>query len=220
MTMNRADRASPENLIAELTGDLRPVRALRLRDGLAWIVAAVVVAVAGVLLLFGLRRGLVDGDASVFFFVANGVLVMLGVAASSATVAMATPRVGSHHAGPPWASAVAAVMPLVTMALIAFNWRAWRVLLDPADGIYCTLYGCGTALVVAVPLLVWLRRGAPVAPARAGMWLGVAAGALGSAAYGLSCPVDTLYHLAIWHFLPVVVAAIAGRVMVPPLIRW
>lgn len=214
---SRPPAGFPENLIATLADDLAPVRVLRQRDGMARAVLALVVAVALVFALFGLRRGLMEGSASVFFLLANGVLVVLGLAAASATVAMANPRVGGHHGGPRWAMAVAAVMPLAALVLAGSGWRA---LFDPAEGIYCTLYGTATALVVAVPLLLWLRRGAPVAPGRAGVWLGVAAGALGSAAYGLSCPVDTLYHLAIWHFLPVLFAGIVGRVAVPPLIRW
>lgn len=218
--MNAPNHRSPESLMAMLTDDLQPVRPLRLRDGLAGTAAAVALAVAGVMFLFGLRPGLAGGDVSVFYFLANGVLVTLGLAAATAVIAMASPRVGNRHDGPRWASAVAAVMPAAAMVLIGLHWRDWRSMLDPADGWFCAAAGLGTALVVAVPLALWLRRGAAVAPERAGTWLGVAAGALGSAAYGLSCPVDTLYHLAIWHFLPVALAALAGRLFVPGLIRW
>lgn len=61
------------------------------------------------------------------------------------------------------------------------------------------------------------RAGPPNAP---GFYTGVAAGALGSLAYGLSCPFDAIGHLGIWHVAPVAVSAALGRLGVPVLIRW
>lgn len=211
---------TPDRLIASLADDLQPVRVLHRRDGLLRTALVVALAVVAVLIVNGPRPGLSDGQFSVFFLLANGVLVMLGISAAVATVAMASPGVGNRHDGPRWASLVAGVMPVAALALLAIHWRQWNELMHPLDGLHCFIEGSVTALVVAVPLLLWLRRGAAVAPRQAGTWLGVAAGALGSAAYGLSCPADSLYHLAIWHFLPVVLMGAVGRFAVPALIRW
>ena len=52
-------------------------------------------------------------------------------------------------------------------------------------------------------------------------WLtGLASGALGTLAFGITCPLDGIVHLGLWHVLPVPLAALAARVIVPPLIRW
>jgi hypothetical protein len=52
-------------------------------------------------------------------------------------------------------------------------------------------------------------------------WLtGLAAGSLGSLAFGMTCPLDGIAHLGIWHIAPVPLAALAARLIVPPLIRW
>ena len=47
-----------------------------------------------------------------------------------------------------------------------------------------------------------------------------AAGAIGTLLYGLSCPIDSVTHLGIWHVVPVAVAAVAGRLIVPRMIAW
>ena len=49
---------------------------------------------------------------------------------------------------------------------------------------------------------------------------GLAAGALGSVAYGITCPLDDLAHVGLVHIVPVGIAALIGRLVVPPLIRW
>ncbi|KPQ24263.1 MAG: hypothetical protein HLUCCX21_05640 [Porphyrobacter sp. HL-46] len=77
-----------------------------------------------------------------------------------------------------------------------------------------------TGLVVAIAAVLFLRRAAPVALARQAWLTGLAAGALGSLAFGITCPVDTIAHLGLWHVLPVPLAALAARVAVPSLIRW
>lgn len=49
---------------------------------------------------------------------------------------------------------------------------------------------------------------------------GLAAGALGAAAYGLSCSLTGETHLGIWHVVPVFAMVLAGRFVVPHLVRW
>ena len=57
---------------------------------------------------------------------------------------------------------------------------------------------------------------------RAGWLTGLASGALGTLAFGITCPLDGIVHLGLWHVLPVPLAALAARVIVPPdtLYRW
>lgn len=207
------------DLIAGLAADLHPVRPMRARTGLALVAAAVGITVGTVLALAGLAPSVASGNFSFNFALANGLLLMLGIAAAAATVAMASPRVGAKYDGPKWAAAMAAIFPLAG-AVLLYQGSGTSAAIDARQGWECALSGTAAATLIAGVLVAWLRRGAPVALTRAGTWLGVAAGALGSAAYGLSCPYETVQHLGIWHFLPVIICGAAGMVLVPRLVRW
>jgi hypothetical protein len=67
-----------------------------------------------------------------------------------------------------------------------------------------------TALMAIVPtaaLLVAVRRGAPVAPARAAALAGAAGWLLAYLAARLTCPLDEVFHIWVWHLGPVAVAS-------------
>jgi hypothetical protein len=79
----------------------------------------------------------------------------------------------------------------------------------------------GTAsLLVFAMLTLWLRRGAPTDPDRAGLVAGVAAGAFGIFGFSLHCPDNDIVHIGLWHSAVVLAMARLGRAMVPRLIRW
>lgn len=215
MTMNRL----PNPLIDALADDLAPVRPMTARAGLAWVAAALAATLVAVELLHGLWHGAFAGEADPLFWIANGLLLLLGAASAASAVRMAGPRVGNRHEAPRWALAAVAVLPLAALATVLSDAGAGSPLHDPY-GVKCALASLAAAGLTAVVLVAWLRRGAPVSLAAAGFHTGLAAGALGSVAYGLSCPIDEAAHLGIWHVLPVFVAGLAGRWLVPPLVRW
>lgn len=209
-----------DNLIAGLTDKLAPVRAFRPRDGGAMLAAAVLATLVGVELIEGLWRGILAGEAAPFFWVTSGLLLVLGLSASGAVIAMSSPGVGNRHDAPKWASAMLAVLPLAAIFSVLPH-------SDGADAILADEYAshCVQASLVATSasfaaLVLWLRRGAPVSLELAGWFTGIGAGALGTLAYGLSCTVDSITHLGIWHVVPVAITAIAGRLAVPHLVRW
>lgn len=209
----------PNPLIAQLAGELEPVRPLRLRHGLALVAVATVLTIAAIALWQGLWSGPAKGQAAAIFFIANGLIALVGLASVRTVVRMATPRVGARQDGLRWLLAALAVLPVTALLLMALEETVGRH--DQAtDGLNCFIAGTVSGIGVAAVLIVWLRRGAPVAPNLAGFYTGVAAGALGSFAHGLSCPFDTIGHLGIWHVAPVVVSAALGRIAVPALIRW
>jgi hypothetical protein len=210
---------STNSLIQQMADDLEPVRPLLMRDGILLVVAAVALTLLGVALLPGLWRGLWMGDASMFFVVTNGLLLVLGCAAASSVLQMANPRVGNQHDGPRWASLMVAVLPVAAIVSLLGHEHPMEPLTD-TYGFKCFGAAMLASLLTAVTLVLWLRRGAPVAPATAGMHLGIAATALGSAAYGLACPLDGAVHLGIWHVAPVMLGALIGRFALPPLLRW
>ena len=206
-------------MIAALTGELSAVRPMRPRTGAALVAAAAAATFAAVAALAGVRWSVFRGDASPFFWVTAGLLLLLGLAAASAVIAMARPGVGNRYDAPKWAAAMVAVLPCVAVATM-FSYRGGGfALLDP-HALRCVMAGLGSSLLTGAALVLWLRRGAPVSTATAGWYTGIAAGALGTVAYGFSCSIETLAHLGIWHVVPVAAAGVLGRFTVPALVRW
>jgi hypothetical protein len=210
---------SPNPLIAQLAGELEPVRPLRMAHGLALVALATALTIAAVALLPGLWHGPAEGHAAAIFFIANGLIALVGLASARTVVHMATPRVGARRDGSRWMLAALAILPVTALLLGALEGK-FAGHDHTTEGLHCFLAATGSGVAVAVALVLWLRRGAPVAPNAAGFYTGVAAGALGSFAYGLSCPFDTIGHLGLWHVAPVAVSAVLGRLAVPLLIRW
>ena len=211
----------PRNsLIDSLVADLKPVLPLRWRNGALLVAAALAVTVGIVALWQGFRTGLLTGEVAPLFVIANGLLLLLGAASATAVVAMANPQVGSGYDGPKWAMATVAILPLTAVITAMAQGAGADPLFRDHIDLHCALYGSGYSALVAATLIYWLRRGAPVSLERAGLYLGTAAGALGMFAYGLSCPLDTMSHLGIWHVLPIAGMALFGRLAVPRLLRW
>ncbi|MBX7494985.1 DUF1109 domain-containing protein [Qipengyuania sp. 6B39] len=219
MTMNPETGRISNSLIDDLAADLAPVRPVRLVHGIALVALAAIATVVLVELIDGLWRGILAGRASALFFIANGMLGLLGAASALAVLRMATPRVGNSHEGARWSFAMLGLLPATAVVTLGIGGSIAEILGDPY-GFECFAAGTGFGLVTAAALVLWLRRGAPVSLAAAGTFTGVAAGAIGSFAYGLACPIDTLGHLGVWHVLPVALAALVGRLAVPPLVRW
>jgi len=210
---------STNQLIQEMADDLQPVETLRRRDGLLLVLAAALATVIAIEFIVGLWRGALTGEASAFYVLTNGLLLVLGCAASSSVLRMASPQVGNQHEGPRWASLAVTMLPVAALlALLGHDHPTDE--LNALYGLKCMAVSVGAASLIAAALFTWLRRGAPVSPLTAGTHLGIASTALGSAAYGLACPLDGTVHLGIWHVLPVVFGAIIGRYAVAPLLRW
>ena len=208
-----------DDLIAGLTEELAPVRSFSERDGMTLVVVAAVATFLGVLAIEGLWIGAFRGEAAPFFWVTNGLLLLLGLASAGAVIAMASPGVGNRHDAPKWSFAMLGVLPLAALSSVVSHDAGIGALNDDA-ALHCLSASLIAAAAVGGALTMWLRRGAPVSQQAAGWFTGIAAGAIGTLLYGFSCPVDSVTHLGIWHVVPVAVAAIAGRLIVPRLIAW
>lgn len=206
-------------LIASLADDLKPVRRFRLRDGALLVALAVLASLIGVEIVEGLWRGILAGEPAPFFWVTNGMLMLLGVAATAAVLAMASPAVGRRYDAPKWASAMLGVLPIAAIINFLPQSKGVGALVDPST-LHCVVSSLATALVSGLALTLWLRRGAPVSHQTAGWFTGIAAGSLGTLVYGFSCTMDTVTHLGIWHIAPVAISAIVGRIAVPRIISW
>jgi len=207
-------------LIDQLAEELEPVRPITFRSGAILIALALLVTVLGVEIVDGLWRGIIAGEASAFFLIANGLLLVLGIASASSVITMAAPRVGNAHDGPKWAMAMAAVLPVAAFVTLLGHDHGLSQMIDDPYNLTCFGSALMASILTAGALVLWLRRGAPVSPDKAGLHIGVASTALGSLAYGLACPIDNVVHLGVWHAAPVVVGALIGRYALPRLLRW
>lgn len=207
-------------LIAELVGDLKPVRPMRFTHGLGLALGGLVVTGTLVWRLFGLRADVLGGDLDPVFMIATGLFFLLGLAASVTTIVMSRPRVGNDHSGWKWAAAMTALLPLAAIASGASRGTFGLTGTDAAHGFDCLLAGSALALLTFGVLVMWLRRGAPTSPERAGLLAGIAAGSFGIFAFSFHCGSNDIVHIGIWHGGVVLVSALAGRFAVPPLIRW
>lgn len=206
-------------LIDQLVRDLAPVRALKTRDGLLLVGLAAIATVQLVSFFQGVWVGGLAGQGSPVYYIVRGLLLVLGLASATSVIALARPQVGNHLDGPRWAMAMVGVVPAVAVITLALRSNLGQALSD-TNALTCLTNSLLAASFTAIALVLWLRRGAPVSLQAAGLQTGVAAGALGSVTYGLSCQIDTLAHVAIWHVVPVAVAGIIGRLVVPHLVKW
>jgi hypothetical protein len=207
-------------LIAELVGGLEPVRPLRFGEGMAMALAGAGVTAGLVIGLFGLRSDWLAGSVNPMQLVATGLFLGLALAASVTVVIMSRPQVGSDHGGWRWAALMAGLLPLAGGIVAGVQGDTALSGEAMVHGAECFVIGSGASLLVFAMLVLWLRRGAPTSPERAGLVAGVAAGAFGIFAFSLHCPYNDIVHIGLWHSAVVVVMGVLGRAAVPPLIRW
>lgn len=206
--------------IDDLVANLTPVR--RLAPGLAWTMALALtgVAILAVYSRYGLRSDLMAGHPAGIVVLRAGVLLLLGCAALTAVIAAARPGVGQTSHGWRWALGAALIFPLTSIVIVLTDRRLPMAELTSPNGPWCLGISGASALVIGTALTVWLRGGAPVALNRAGWLVGLAAGSFGAFAYSLHCPSATIPYIGIWYTLTVGLCALAGRLIVPRLLRW
>lgn len=215
-----ADRFDIDTLVESLV----PVRRLRVRDGLAIALAVMVLCALAIGFGLGVRGDLTNGIPHWMFMVRSAVLLGLGTAAAAAALAASTPSVGGERSAFwKWSLGIAAVFPLGAMYVWMADIRTVdqaRRLLDPHYGLQCLQMSAMCALAIGTAMILWLRRGAPVTPARTGWLVGLASGSLGAAAYSLACSENAVIYIGTWYTLAVAGCALTGRLVVPPLLRW
>lgn len=219
---------SPETrldaLLDALAADLQPVKPLSDRPVQLVLALMLALAAALVVVLLGARSDLLAGQPGAMFLMRFGTLATLSLISVAAVLAQAHPGVGRSHEGwgQAWkvAAGMAALYPLAgAVQAVADPGHAMAMAAMPS-GWQCLGVSLGIAALCAVPMVLHLRRGAPVAPARAGLMVGLAAGSLGALAYNIHCPVSDMVYIGLWYGLAVAGAALAGRLIVPRLVRW
>lgn len=205
--------------ISTLVEELEPVQPVRMARGAAAVGLLLTAAAAFILSMKGMRADLLAGEFHPMFLIRAGLLLLLGGGCGWAVLSMASPSIGKQGQSWKMAIAAAALVPL-TALVVAMTGRSDVALANMASGLQCMAFSVIGGLATAVPMVWQLRRGAPTSPERAGWLTGVAAGGLGAFAYGLHCPFNDVVYIGLWYSLAVGICAIAGRLVVPRLIRW
>jgi hypothetical protein len=213
--------ASIDDLIEGLAGELEPVRPRRVLRGGLWVAAGWIAGGALLLWLFGMRHDLAAGLAMAPLpMLAFWLIVALGLAAAWSALRMGLPGVGRDYSGWRWAGLAALALPLTAIFMGFGDSHSAMEAMRPDHGMRCTVDGLIAGVGVGAALFAWLKGGAPTSPERAGWVVGIAAGAAGAAAVALHCSSDDMIHIALWHGLAIPLWAVAGRLLLAPLLRW
>jgi hypothetical protein len=204
--------------ISALVEDLQPVQPLNGMRGLWMPLLAITTALMGTAAIFGFRPDLLAGQPAEMFLIRAGILLLLGVSCAHAVLSMASPSVGKQNSG--WKMAVAGAFLFPLSALIVAFTGEMPPRAQMLNGYECVIMSAIGAFAAAIPMVYWLRKGAPTSPERAGWLVGLASGGLGAFAYNFHCPFNSIVYIGLWYGLAVGVSAVAGRLMVPRLIRW
>ncbi len=205
--------------IDALVEDLAPVKPIKAMPTLLTLAAIAVVALFAISFMRDFRTDLLTGQPTAMFLMRAGMLALLGGATAFSVLAMAQPSVGKHNNSWQIAVAFAALFPLG--GIIAIMTGDNTLAIASMASVYrCLGFSAITAFATAIPMVMSLRRGAPTNPERAGWLTGVAAGGMGAFAYSFYCPFDSLAYTGVWFTLSVAISAVAGRLIVPSLIRW
>ncbi|NIJ22762.1 NrsF family protein [Sphingomonas japonica] len=206
--------------IDALVADCSPVRPIAPRHGIALVLAAMAGTIAAVAALFGLRGDVTELRPPEMVMMRSGALLLLGAAALAAIAASVRPSIGERRDGWRWAVAAGALFPLSSAVLMLRSGQLPADLVMGPDPLACLGISLAGAGVIGGVLTAWLRRGAVTELPRAGLLVGLAAGAFGAFAYNLHCPSLSLHYVAVWYSLAIGLSAIAGRLLVPRMLRW
>ena len=205
--------------IAALVDDLQPVRISSIANNMFLAGAIMLGFLFVVIAAIGARPDLIAGAPDAMLLMRSGILALLGFGTAFSVLTMAKPAVGNQHGGWKTAIAAAAIFPLG--GIIAAGTGDTAFATAPVSSIFdCMFYSAVGATATAIPMVIALRKGAPTSPERAGWLTGVASGGLGALAYNFHCPFDSLTYTGLWYSLAVAICAVAGRLIVPKLIRW
>lgn len=207
-----------------LVDDLEPVRVIKRRDNLLLVLGATFVSSLVVIAIFGIRPDIVIGDPHPVVIIRAGLLLLLGLATTLAVAAAARPSVGKSSSGWLWALAAAAVLPGAALCKFIYLYLAGQPLdlfmVDFEFGPRCLIVSSVSALWIGGVMTLWLRRGAPISLNRAGWLVGIAAGSFGTFSFNVYCNSVSIFYIGLWYSLAVLLCAVAGRLVVPHLIRW
>lgn len=212
-----------DQTIAALVGDLKPVAPLRLWRGVVAGIALTALAVGAVWMIAGLRPDLLALHPAPIVIVRGALLLAGGLALLVAALRAALPGRGDQGATLV-GTILLGILPIGLMGLllddIAARKRPVFAELTPFATMRCFGIAAAASLLIGAGLVLWLRRAAPTDLARTGWLTGWAAAGLGTFAYSLFCPSQTMMFASAVYPAAMLIAAAIIRMAAPPLLRW
>ncbi|MEZ5710832.1 MAG: DUF1109 domain-containing protein [Blastomonas sp.] len=212
--------------LSQLVDDLKPVRPIRVAEGMALALAMMLVVGMLVYGLLGVRADIMAGRPHMMFLLRWASLLVLGLATGYAALASARPAVNPHDGRSIWKPVLALSSLFPLGAVVAFlrappeNSVQAMDMFRPFWGLECLIVSVVGGVIVATAMILWLRRGAPGSPERTGMLVGIASGAMAGSAYSIACPMNTLLYVGTWASLAILLSSLLGRYIVPRFLAW
>ena len=210
-----------DELIEMLGTNLEPVKGGETRSTIMIALAlgsAAVICLS--LALFGLPAAAVGSEYSALNILALSFTLGLVVAGASLLIRSARP-------GEPGRKPLILIgllfFALLSAALVTF------ILAHPAAWVGMVFGPQWAACLICIPLLaaapfasfVWaLRRGAPTNLKRTGAIAGLVASALGATVFAFHYSSGSIPFIALWYGGPILLYAVVGAILGPPLLRW
>jgi hypothetical protein len=206
--------------IDDLMADLRPVRRLDRTSGFATMALTAALICGVVVWQNGVRPDIAIASPHMLVVLRLGALAALAIVTGIAAIASGQPAVGRKPLAWQWALGIALLFPLAAIGSVLAGEPVSAADVSTIYGQSCLKISLIGALTMGVSLTLWLRKGATVQPELTGWLTGLASGSVGTFAYSLYCPMTNIYYIGLWYTLAVAVAAVAGRLLVPRLLRW
>jgi hypothetical protein len=212
-------REQGKNLIDAMVRDLRPVRPVRIAPVLALLLAVEGVVLATGTGCAGIRVDIWERLHDPRYIAFVGVLATAAIGSAWAALRLSVP--GRE---PPGRSLLGLLLLPSLAATVAIAWLPWGgswTGIGPTMGAcwHCISFTAATAFVPWLFVVAVVSRLAPLRPARVGILAGMSAFALGALGTELHCSARDGYHLALGHYLPVLVMALVTGVFVARVLR-
>ena len=210
-----------EDIIDQLAGDLKPVRAFALERRLAFVaLPALGVSLLLMVVILGLRSDMNDAMTEPGFWVKSAYNVLLAVTAFFAVMRLARPD-GDRGGLFAWLAVIFVAMAVIALVQLGFAVPGtYRTLILGSSALHCPFLIVAFALPLFIANFAVLRRSAPADPRLAGFAAGIAAGAAGAWVYSWFCTENGMAFVLIWYSLGILLTGIIGAFAGSRLLRW
>ncbi|MGV1956036.1 NrsF family protein [Agrobacterium sp. 22-214-1] len=210
-----------EDIIDQLAGDLKPVRAFALERRLAFVaLPALGLSLLLMVVILGLRSDMNDAMTEPGFWVKSAYNALLAVAAFFALMRLARPE-GDRGSLFAWLAVIFVAMAVIALVQLGFAVPGtYRTLIVGSSALHCPFLIVAFALPLFIANFAVLKRSAPADPMLAGFVAGIAAGAAGAWVYSWFCTENGMAFVLIWYSLGILLTGIIGAFAGSRLLRW
>ena len=210
-----------DSLIDRLSGDLKPVRPLRLWRDIAIIAA---ICVAEIIVFFALGAALPDMPMRMHqptFWWRLVSLGLIAVISGIPAILSFTPTYSPRRAFR-WLFVVIGVCLAAGLCVGAGpdDPESLARRIDWTNGIQCAAKMIALSVPPVLGLGALMRRGAPTDGSRTALLVGIAAAAWGAFVFVFACPFNDPLYIAVWYTVGCGTVVLVSRAILPRLARW